>query len=192
MAIRHSESKGSNMIIDDICLAFFTSQKKPYFENKEKIYVSLLIHSWIDALLTAVPTLSTIIDIDDESEFSKFVLWCFNNSNRLNWTVGISIIRYLKHINKDIDKETRNMLILFSCSQWTYENKTSEHYLFVIDKHYSDFIFCSEKSSDARISRKTYMIKNNIIQNLGNHDFYYFTLCKNSNLNISNLPIKEV
>lgn len=180
------------MIINDICLAFFKSEHKAYFSNKEKSYVSLLLHSWIDAILTAVPSVENLINIRNESEFANFVVWCFNNNNLLNWTVGISMVRYLNHLGKNIDDSTKKMLILFSCSQWTYENKSNDCYLFIVCNEYKELIFCSKKSNNARMPREVYMIKNNFINTPTKNDFYYFTLCENTNINPNNLSLKVV
>lgn len=180
------------MIIDDICLAFFKSEYQSYFSNKEKTYISLLLNSWIDAILVAVPSIEKLINIRDESEFSNFILWCFDNKNLLNWTVGISMIRYLKYLEKDIDDNTKKMLILFSCSQWTYENKSNDYYLFIASNEYKELLFCSKKSDNAKIAREVYMIKNDFINFNNENDFYYFTLCKNSNITPDKITLKAV
>ena len=179
------------MITDDICVAIFDQYAQKNLTSKAQAYISLVLYSWVDDILTAVPTVKNFMNFSNELEFNNFISWCFKNNNLLNWTIGISMIRYLNYLKKDIDKHTRQMLILFSCSQWTYEDKTGDNLLFVASDYDRQVLFCSKKRQDARESRLVYMIKNSALDIFDGSDFYYFTLCDGVDINNERLLIKR-
>lgn len=180
------------MIMDDICIAIFYQNAQKNLTNKAQAYISLMLYSWIDNILTAVPTIKNFMNFNNELEFNNFISWCFKNNNLLNWTIGISMIRYLNYLKKDIDSYTRQMLILFSCSQWTYENKIGDNLLFVASAYDRQVFFCSRKSENAREPRLVYITKSNTLDIFDGSDFYYFTLRDGVDINNERLLIKKV
>jgi|GEM_PF-4459012 hypothetical protein len=180
------------MTTDDICVAMFKGYNQNHMTDKMRIYTVLMLYSWIDNFLTAVPTIKNFMNFDNELEFADFIFWCFERNYLLDWTIGISMVRYLEYLNKDIDSYTRDMLILFSCSQWTYENKTDDNILFVATIYNQQMFFCSEKSQHARKSRLVYMVKNNSFDFFDGGDFYYFSLCGDINSYNKNFLIKRM
>ena len=61
------------MTTDDICVAMFKGYNQNHMTDKMRIYTVLMLYSWIDNFLTAVPTIKNFMNFDNELEFADWI-----------------------------------------------------------------------------------------------------------------------
>ncbi|MDX7989891.1 hypothetical protein [Xenorhabdus littoralis] len=125
----------------------------------EKQFKELIIDASRSLIKMGSPEISSHFNINDNYVYNKFISWCHDNNEYTDWRLGISLIKYFHNMMLATKIKIIEELILLSCSQWTYMNKSKKTTIVIIYGGINEKLFCAEKSTQADKFREIFYIK---------------------------------
>ncbi|MGE6179626.1 hypothetical protein [Aeromonas salmonicida] len=142
--------------MDRILNGIICPSSREKLSYKENIYISLVVEASLNLLITGCPSLEKNGILSSNVFYEEFIDWCYVNQRNTDWRLPLSFYEYLLHLQTPIENDTMNELIFLACSQWTYQDKSSNRTLLLCHTSLCNRVFGSNKSQNAESFREVF------------------------------------
>jgi len=129
--------------------------------DRQRQYNSLILDASRSLLLSGCKSLPKSFDITSNRNYFDFISWCYETSTPTGWELAASLIKFLDYRNIKVTNTLAKELLLLSCSQWTYSDKSAKVAIVVAYGRVEEKLFGAIKSRRAESSREVFYIISN-------------------------------